>query len=206
MPSMTCRVLFGGSFDPPQRAHRELAERALAARPRCELVVIPAGRPPHKEGRSISPGALRKELCELAFAGLPRTRISDEELRREGRSFTVDTVRRHRDELGPDASLYWLLGSDSLLELDSWRNVHEILRLCEVLTVPRPGFDVADLDELDGLDASEKRALREGVLGHAAAPAISSTEVRRRIAAGEACAELIRPAVARRVAELGLYR
>ncbi len=154
----------------------------------------------------MSSAELRFELCELAFGSLARVRVSDEEIRRGGTSYTVETLRRHRGELGQEAELCWLLGSDSLLDLESWRKVHEILSLCQILTVPRPGFSVADLEQLSGFDAKEKKQLRAGILGKSLAAPISSTEVRTRLAQGQEVSTLISPAVLARIRQLGLYR
>lgn len=197
-------ILFGGSFDPPQLAHRFLVEAARRAHPEAEILVIPAGRPPHKLDRSLSDDDQRLELCEIAFSGIRDVRVSDEELHATEPNYTWKTLARHRAELGPDVPLYWLLGSDSLLDLPHWRNPDRILELARILTVPRPGFDVAKLADLPGLTAEQKQALREGILPEEAPP-IAATEIRQALAAGRDCSDELDPRVLAAIRQLGMY-
>ncbi len=196
------RILYGGSFDPPQIAHRKVIDAALGARPDAELLVLPSGHPPHKQGSS--PFVLRLRLCELAFASIPRVRVSDEE-RDEEPSFTFQTLERQRRELPGDAKLCFLLGSDSLLDLPNWRYPERILAQAELLTVVRPGFDPAQILELPAFEGWPKEALLQSVLP-GLAPPISSTEVRRRLGQGEDCHEFLDPAVRNEILGSGLYR
>lgn len=197
-------ILFGGSFDPPQLAHRFLIEAARRAHPEAEIVVIPAGRPPHKLDRHLSDDDQRLELCRIAFADLPEVRVSDEELHATEPNYTWKTLERHRAKLGPDVPLYWLLGSDSLLDLPHWRAPDRILHLARILTVPRPGFDVARLDTLPGLTAAQKQELREGILPEEAPP-IAATRIRRALAAGEDCSDELDPRVLAAIRQQGMY-
>jgi len=198
------RILFGGSFDPPQRAHRELIDAALTAFPGAELIVIPAGSPPNKLGIELTPLAQRITMCELAFAAIGGVTVSDEDSGHPGPSYTYETVARHRAELGPTAELYWLLGSDSLLDLPNWRRPDAILARCKVLTVARPGFDPSQVDELAAFSPEQREQLKNGILPAVASP-VSSTEARRRIAAGEDASALLAPEVLEFVLANGLY-
>lgn len=179
------RIVYGGSFDPPTMAHRYLVDVALRAFPDAELLVIPAGVAPHKIGRDTTPAEHRLGMCRAAFGDHPRARISDEEIQRGGTSWTVDTLARHREELGPDAELCFLLGADSLLAFDTWREPERILELARILAVARPGFDLSKLDEIEGLDARARAELREGIL-EGKGPDISSTSIRASFAEGRA--------------------
>lgn len=174
------RILFGGSFDPPTAAHRQLIEIALGAHPCAELVVIPAGTAPNKRDRATTPARHRLEMARIAFRDLPRVRVSDEEIVRGGTSWTVETLERHRDELGKSARLFFLLGADSLLGFGKWRQPQRILELAKILAVARPGFDLRDLDAVEDLDATTKTRLRAGILV-GSGPDISSTELRARV-------------------------
>jgi nicotinate-nucleotide adenylyltransferase len=196
-------VLFGGTFDPPTLAHRRLVEIARAAIPGAEIVVIPAGQPPHKAHTACSPASLRLEMARLAFQDLDYVRVSDEECRLPGPSFTVETLERHRRELG-ERELYWLIGSDSLLELPTWRQPERILELAHVLTVARPGFDLAALDRLPGLTSEQRSRLRRGILADAGPP-ISATEVRQRLGRGEDVGAGVDPRVLAYIAAHRLY-
>ena len=198
------RILFGGSFDPPTRAHRELIEIGLHAFPKAELIVLPAGQAPHKLDAAPTSSALRLAMARLAFGQHARVRVSDEECQQAGPSYTYLTIERHRRELGADAELYWLIGSDSLLDFPTWRYPRRILELAQVLTVARPGFDVGALAGLTGLDRPQKRALRDGILD-GAGPPISSTLVRAKFAAQEDVSRFVEPAVLTFIEEHGLY-
>lgn len=202
MRTARARILFGGSFDPPTLAHRRMLEIVRRRHPGAEIVVIPAGSPPHKQG--VTEGSLRLAMARIAFAGLAGVRVSDEECRQPGPSYTVRTLERHAAEIG-DGELYWLIGSDSLLDLGNWREPHRILQLAEVLTVPRPGYDVTTLDALTGLTPTERDALRSGVLP-ASGPAVSSTRARQGIQRGEDVGELVDARVLAFIRERGLYR
>lgn len=176
--------LFGGSFNPPHVAHVAMAQRALAQLDLDRLVVIPAGTPPHKRGhRDLAPAEHRLAMARLAFAGLPRTEVSDEEVRTTTPSFTVATLAAWRQRLPATTPLYWLLGGDSLRDLPRWFEFHRILSLCQVVTVVRDGADPDALDDptLD-FTPQERAALRQGLLPGPALPG-SSTEVRRKLLA-----------------------
>lgn len=203
------RILYGGSFDPPTMAHRFLVDTALRAyegTDGLEVVVIPAGTAPHKRDRETTAAEHRLGMCRAAFDDLaPRVRISDEEIVRGGTSWTVDTLARHREELGDDAELCFLLGADSLLSFDKWREPQRILRLARILAVARPGFPLERLDQLEGLDASERAKLRSGIL-EGEGPDVSSTMLRARFAEGRAPGpSLLAPRVLDYIDRHGLY-
>ena len=171
------RILFGGSFDPPTIGHRRLIEIAGSEFPNAELRVVVAGQAPHKLGRQRTPARQRYAMARIAFVDLPLVRVSDEEIERRGPSYTVETLARHRRELGQRRDLGFLIGGDSLLDFASWREPDRILELARVLTVARPGYAVRALSRLRGLDARQKAKLREDLLD-AEGPRISSTEIR----------------------------
>ncbi|MCA8971052.1 MAG: nicotinate (nicotinamide) nucleotide adenylyltransferase [Planctomycetes bacterium] len=171
------RILFGGSFDPPTLAHRMIAECALASVPNAELVVVPAAVSPHKRDRTTTPASHRLAMVRIAFEGLPRVRVSDEEIVRGGASYTVDTLQLHRDELGPDARLYFLVGADALLSFGRWREPERILTLAKIISVARPDFEFSALDKSEGTTPAMRARLRAGILD-CRGPRISSTEVR----------------------------
>ena len=189
---MTRVGVFGGTFDPPHLGHLALA---LAAQRRLGLdrvVFVPAGDPPHKTRRRISPAADRLAMTRLAVRGHPGLEVSSEEVRRAGRSFTVDTLRRFaaRD---PRTRLYLLLGSDSLEEFATWREPEEIRRLATLVVARRPRHPARGRDRgVVRLDNAEVD--------------VSSSQLRARARAGRPLGEQVAPAVARYVASHHLYR
>lgn len=197
-------AVLGGSFDPPHLAHRKLATAALERLPVQEVRVLPAGDHPHKRARSMNAAADRLAMCRLAFAGMSGVVVDDRELRRRGPSFTVDTLAELAAE-HPGAPLYFVIGSDNLPLLPTWRDHHRILALAKVVTYPRHGHEVTAraLEELD-LTADERRSLLAHVLP-LAPDAIAATDVRRRWRAGERDLAELDPTVRDYIAAHGLY-
>lgn len=196
--------VLGGTFDPPHRSHVRLARAALAELPIQELLVIPAGDHPHKQGRGTSPASHRLAMCRLAFADLAGARVDDREVRRVGLSFTVDTLAELHLE-HPDRPLYFLIGSDNLSLLPTWRDHHRILAQATIVTYPRAGHPVGP-EALAGLDLDD--AERAALLAHRLplpADAVSSTAIRAALARGEDCPD-VAPAVAAYAVRHRLYQ
>ncbi len=150
-------AVLGGAFNPPHNTHVRLAVAALAHLPVQEVRVIPAGDHPHKQDRDMAPAEDRLAMCRLAFAGVPGVVVDDRELRRRGPSFTVDTLRELVHE-APGRRLFFLIGSDNLTLLPTWRDHHAILQLATVVTYPRLGHAI-DAALLDGLDLTDQERL-----------------------------------------------
>lgn len=194
MPAGSGLALLGGAFNPPHLSHRRLVEAALQQLPVAELRVLPAGDHPHKRGRDMAPAEHRLQMCRLAFGSLPRVVVDDRELRRNGPSFTVDTLQQLHDE-APLRRLFFLVGADNLPLLPSWHQHHRILQLATVVTFPRAGFAV-DAAVLQGLDLTA--AERESLLAHVlpfAADATAASRVRRSLRPGDGAPGELDPAV-----------
>lgn len=197
--------VFGGSFNPPHRTHHRLAAAALRHLPIHTLLVVPSGDHPHKRGRDMAPAADRLAMCRLAFADLPGVRLDDRELRRHGPSFTVDTLRELAAE-HPGTPLYFLVGSDNLGQLPTWREPAAILALCTLVTYPRLGHDVtpAVLDALP-LPPATRAQLAAHVLP-LPADAVAASDLRARWRRGERDLAELLPAVRDYIATHDLYR
>ena len=198
-------AVLGGSFNPPHRTHQRLVTTALAHLPIREVRVLPAGDHPHKRGRDMAPAADRLAMCRLAFAGMPQVVVDDRELRRAGPSFTVDTLAELAAE-HPGRRLFFLIGSDNLPLLPTWRDHHRLLTLATVVTYPRLGFPIAAAT-LDGLDLTpaERRDLLAHVLPMPADDTAAST-VRERWRQGERGLAELPPEVATYLDDHRLYR
>lgn len=148
-------MLFGGTFDPPTWAHVRIAELARRARaPAAWLVVVPAARSPHKDRAPHASDADRLAMARLAFEPVERCVVwSDEIDRRDGPSFTIDTVRRLRDLLSPDAKVFLLLGSDQAAAFHRWKDPRELLELAEPVVFVRAP-DTSPQDCLNRMKAS----------------------------------------------------
>jgi nicotinate-nucleotide adenylyltransferase len=132
--------LMGGTFDPIHYGHLVIAEEVYYALELDEMVFIPAGQPPHKRRRVVTPAADRLRMLELALAANPHFAISTVDLERSGPSYTVDTLRRLRKQRGEQVALYFVIGWDSLEELSSWYDPQGVLeQLTHLVAVHRPG-------------------------------------------------------------------
>lgn len=137
-------VVFGGSFDPPHRAHLDLPQRAIRAIGADWLLYVPAAQSPHKQRTPGASGAHRLGMVRAALKGLPRCSVSDLELRRPGPSYTVDTLRALRAIAPHSVTFRLLVGADQALALSAWRVPGEIMELAEPLVMRR------DQDESPG--------------------------------------------------------
>ena len=143
--------LYGGTFDPVHQGHLLLAESCREQLQLDEVWFIPTGTPPHKLGVSISPPKARREMLELAIAGLPQFHVSRIEIDRPGPHYTVETLRQLRQER-PEDQLFLLIGADSLHDLSTWREPGEISQLATIVAVNRGLSSPRDAARGAGLD------------------------------------------------------
>lgn len=133
--------LFGGTFDPPHIGHLIIAEFILTDLDVDKIYFIPSSIPPHKQPSSYSPVSSRVEMLQISIKGTPAFQISDIELNRPGMSYSVDTIEQIKSKMNlSKEELYFLIGSDSLVEFQTWKNPEEILSLAQVIVAPRPSF------------------------------------------------------------------
>lgn len=129
--------VFGGTFDPPHHGHLVYAERARVQLELDLVLFVPAGTPPHKRGRRLSPAARRLAMTRRAIAGNPGFAVSTLEVGRAGASYTVDTLRTLRARHAR-ARLFLLMGEDSLRDFPAWREPEAIVALATLVVAPRP--------------------------------------------------------------------
>jgi len=215
--------LFGGSFNPIHNGHLAIA-RAAQTLLRFDLVLfIPTGDPPHKQGGSLASARDRYEMVRLAIAGIPSFDLSDIEIRRTGKSYTIDTIRALRHQYRTTTEVSFLIGLDAFLDFPSWHSPMELLRLCRFIIVPRPGQSFQSLAQLSvlppispeiliRLDAGELPKLDlaipscPGVTCLPILPcSISSSEIRQRIRRGGSTANMLPPSVESYILEHRLY-
>lgn len=170
-------AIFGGTFDPIHTAHIQVAAEAARAHHLDQVVFIPSGQPPHKPGNQLTPYAHRVRMVELACAGDSRFTVSRIE-ERAGKSYSFDTIRQIQATLGPDDELFFLIGADAFAEVRTWYHWREVIGLVRFIVVTRPGYsyDVPEGAQVDRLEGVELP--------------VSSTEVRRELAAGRRPADL----------------
>jgi len=197
--------VFGGTFDPVHVGHLLLAE---CCREQCQLdqvCFLPAAVPPHKQGQTLTPPQVRLEMLELATAGNPAFAVSRYETARGGINYTVDTLRHFRAE-DPDRELFFLLGADMLRDLPHWREPGEICRLALPVAVRRAGEPAIDFSPLAAWTAAERIDQMRQHQVEMPEIGISSTEIRRRVAAGRSVRYRVPAAVEPYIESHGLYR
>ncbi len=191
----------GGTFDPLHRAHLHLADAAAAALELDRLVIIPAGDPWRKRDRNVTSAAQRYAMAAAAVAerggGLE---VSDIEVRREGPTYTLDTVRELRDRGA--RQLWWIMGADSVLDMPHWHRPGEILTCARIAAVVRPGAQL-ERTRLDRIVYGLGRWLDWVPMEPIE---LSASELRARIAAGEDVSADVPKAVLAYIREHGLYR
>ncbi len=191
--------LLGGTFDPVHYGHLFLAEECRTRLHLDQVILIPAGSPPHKQRTSFIAAEHRLAMVKLAIASNPSFACSDMEIRRGGISYTVDTLRALREQR-PGAEMYYLTGIDTVAEIGTWKCPDEVLRLATFVAVTRPGYDPALLDErLPPEYLARVQRLDTIHLD------ISSTEIRHRVAEGAAIRYLLPDAVAEYISTHSLY-
>jgi nicotinate-nucleotide adenylyltransferase len=191
--------LMGGTFDPIHHGHLVAAEEARWHFDLEKLLFLPTGQPWQKPV-GVSPAEDRYQMTVIATASNPAFAVSRVEIEHPGPTYTVDTLRRLRAELGESTRLYFITGADAVLHILTWKDRDEVLALAEFIAATRPGHDLARLEELMPGLSERLHPMEIPML------AISSTEIRARVARGAPIQYLVPDGVVRYVAERGLYR
>ena len=194
--------VLGGTFDPPHIGHLWLASLAAEALELDRVLFMPAAQPPHKKGQVITRATDRLLMTRLAINGDPILELSAIEMERPGPSFTIDSVselkRVHRD-----TALFLVMAADSLAQIDTWREPDRLLEEIEWVVGPRPGTALPDrpvLEDRFGARASRIHLLEGPSLD------VSSSEIRRRVAARHTIRYLVPRDVEELIIDRELYR
>ena len=202
MPNRT--GILGGSFNPVHNGHLTIARDAMEHFELQGVLFVPCADPPHKNKGELLPAGDRLAMLEAALEGESGFEVSTVELEREGISYSIDTVRHFiRQDAGMD--WYFIIGTDSLLELHTWKEVHELLTLCTFAILERPGFDPSSAnDKTIRLEDPWPETLKGQVCrGHPVD--ISSTGIRQNIRGGESVEHLVPEVVEAYIREHRLY-
>jgi len=208
--------LMGGTFNPVHLAHLRIAEEARQACALDRVVFIPAGDPPHKQLAGEVPFALRSRMVMLAIKDDPFFELSEIEGNRTGKSYSIDTIQAFHEHF-PQDELYFIIGSDSFLEIGLWYRFREIFASCNLIVVERPGKRIIDPAEALPIAIRAEFSYSSGArrLDHVAGTNvrflsgcpldISSSEIRALAASGHSIAQLVPPQVAAYITEQGIY-
>lgn len=196
--------LFGGTFDPIHNGHLAIARAAADQLGLAQVLLLPAGEPYHKTAPR-TPAHHRLAMTALAAECDPRFAVSDCDIVRGGATYTYDTVQIFK-QIYPNAKLYWLLGSDSLLQLHTWHKWRDLVRQTRFVAAVRAGTALAHAPH--ELQSWLGEAVQNGdvVLLDTVPPAVSSTQIRQTLAAGGDVSAWLPESVAAYIREQGLYR
>jgi nicotinate-nucleotide adenylyltransferase len=195
--------VFGGTFDPPHLGHLAAAQEALEACGLDRVLFVPSERNPLKLDAQISPTAHRVAMTKIAIDGDARFELSYADVGGDGPSFTVDLLERLHRDLGGETELAFICGMDVLHELHRWREPLRMLKLARLVAIARPGVELATPESVD---ARVPGASTRITVVQTPGVAISSTELRERVAEGRSLRYLVPDAVAAYVREHGLYQ
>ena len=196
--------IFGGTFDPVHLGHVNLAMDARREAGLDKVIFIPAKLQPFKLDRRIASGKDRLAMLEEAVGDIEGLEVSSFELDSEGISYTYLTIRGMREILGDEAKLYFILGTDSFLKIEKWKNAEELLEGCSYIVGVRPGYRDEELDQC--IDRVRHDHNTRVIKLHNVQFDISSTEIRDRIDSGNSCSDLIPDKVERYIKANGLYK
>jgi nicotinate-nucleotide adenylyltransferase len=185
--------LYGGSFDPVHLGHLLVAQAAREELQLDRIFFIPAAHSPFKPQSHASPAADRLRLLRLALCGYTWAEIDDQEIRRGGVSYSIDTVRDYLTRF-PKSTLHYLIGADNVATLPKWRDANELAKLTEFIVIPRPGEQPMELPS-----PFRGQTLRGFPL------AVSSSEIRERVRTGLPIRNLVPTVVEESIKSTGMY-
>lgn len=199
---MTRIGIYGGTFSPPHNGHLSAARAFMEQMWLDLLYVIPTALPPHKEMEEPVSTADRLEMCRLAFGGIEGAYVSDMEIVRGGKSYTVDTLR---ELSGDDRRLFFLCGTDMMLTLDEWRSPEEIFRLCYPVYIRRDNdrsLDARIVQKISDYQNRFGKVVRRIVTDPIV---LSSSGIRETIRAGGSVAAMVPASVEKYISDNHLY-
>lgn len=214
--------IFGGTFNPIHNGHLYIAGETRRRMKLNRVIFVPSGSPPLKPRKRIQDPRSRLNMVRLAIKNRPYFGLSDLEVNRPGKSYTVETVAAFRRQY-PDAEIFFILGIDAFLEINQWRKVNQLLGLCHFVVVSRSGFSFRQLEGLTRpilIDPAVLTGLDQGRLKEKEIPLktgkslfllcvppcpISSTQVRKRLKARQDMKNLLPDAVKSYILKSRLY-
>ncbi len=184
--------LFGGTFDPVHIGHLLMARTAMEQMGLDRVIFIPSCVPPHKKMPPLFTAEDRIKMIQRALKGIAGFELSDFEISKGGKSYSVDTVR-HFCSVCPGAKLFFIVGGDAVKQLDTWKDIETIKKLCSFVSVNRPGYP-----------RGEEKLKYHAVTMNGIE--MSSTEIRKRILSGKTIQFLVPDRVLDYIRERHLYK
>jgi nicotinate-nucleotide adenylyltransferase len=215
--------LLGGTFNPVHNGHLAIARQTREALGLDQILFVPSSHPPHKSNGSLAPAQDRYEMVRLAIASDASLAISDVEILRPGKSYSIDTIRLLQQEYGAQTELFFLIGLDAFLDFPSWRDPLTLLELCPFVVLSRPGLSFRSLSTIALLPPIPDPSLTDldtGRISHLEVPlgeqrltclqlppcAVSASDIRSRVRRGLPVANLLPPLVESYILQHHLYQ
>ena len=192
--------ILGGSFNPPHLGHLFIAQSVYQEFDLDEVLLLPLGTPPHKT--RIAPREAREIMCRMLAKAADGLQVCTIELERQGYTYTVDTLRQMRQQY-PGHSFYYIIGTDTLFQLEHWRDYRQVFEYTEFICVPRPGDDRAKVE--DKIRQFRREYQKEILLSTAVGPNISSTGVREAICQNRSTDGMLLPEIRDYIERMQLY-
>ncbi|MHC4640215.1 MAG: nicotinate-nucleotide adenylyltransferase [Planctomycetota bacterium] len=199
-------ALFGGTFDPIHQGHTTVASDAAMHIGAEKIIFVPAKRSPLKGFFPRAGDSDRLQMISLAIAHNRNFQVSDYELKRPAPSYTLETVRKFQGDYGGDTSIYWLIGADSIDELQLWHGITDLIDACNLSTMFRAGCKSPNYAKFEDIWGSERVEKLQRNIVQTSLVDISSTEIRSRLAAGENVTDMLHPNVADYIRKHDLYK
>ena len=210
--------LFGGTFDPIHFGHLRAAEEVREGLGLSSVIFIPAALPPHKARGAVASSGHRLAMVRLAAEPNPYFHVSDAEIKRKGKSYSIETIQSFQQTLGPETSLYFVMGMDAFLEIATWKSVDRLFSLCHFVVMARPGYVLRTLEEIIPLEIARQFCYDDnrGCWNHESGDSIipfeithldiSATRIRDNIKRGLSVRFLVPKKVSGYIEKHGFYR
>ncbi|MBW8040238.1 MAG: nicotinate (nicotinamide) nucleotide adenylyltransferase [Planctomycetes bacterium] len=199
-------ALFGGTFDPIHLGHTTVAAEAARHIGAEKTIFVPAKRSPLKGFLPKASDSDRFAMMALAIAGNKNFQLSDCELKKPEPSYTLETVRQFQEDYEAETSIYWLIGADSIDELQLWYRITELIDACNLSTMYRAGCEPPGFAKYKDIWDSERVEKLQRNIIQTSLIEISSTEIRNRLAAGDNVTDMLHPDVADYIRKHNLYQ
>jgi nicotinate-nucleotide adenylyltransferase len=207
--------LFGGTFDPIHLGHLRCAQEVGEAFHLSQVIFILAAVPPHKLDRRIISTKHRWNMVKLAIADNPSFALSDVEIRREGTSYSIETISYYHRDLRKGERLFFILGADAFCEIETWKDYHQLFTVCDFIVISRPNFDPLRATVLTSEGFTQEGSTGDLFLhpsGHSlhllnvTPVGIASTDIRMAVKERRSFTYLVPKAVEEYIKREGLYR
>lgn len=197
--------ILGGTFNPIHTGHLKIASGVYNKFDVSRIIFIPVNQPPHKSADKFVEPHQRYEMIKEAIRGVDYFEVSDIEIKRKGKSYTIDTVQTLLQQYGADSEIYLIIGADSVSELNTWRDIVLLTKMCKFVVVNRPDYAIAGLENLTHVLAKDVILGIKSRMVEIPPVAASSTLIRKKLKNGENITDLTPKAVVDYIKENKLY-